>query len=71
MSYEADEGDQDFLNERTLAPAPSVTVAPFVEPGAALPASEARHYGRLTGEDHTASLNRATPVVKGDGSSGW
>ena len=43
-SYEADEGDQDVLNERTLAPAPSVTVAPLLNLGG--PASpEARHYG--------------------------
>ena len=48
-SYEADEGDQDVLNERTLAPAPSVTVAPLLNLGGALPALKQGTIGRLGG----------------------
>ena len=64
-SYEADEGDQDFLNERTLAPAPSVTVAPLLNLGRPCQPWIKALWGDSLGEDHTASLKWATPVVKG------
>lgn len=63
-SYEADEGDQDFLNERTLAPAPALQLPLCWTQGPASP--EARHYGETHGWRLPASLKWATPEAEGE-----